>query len=397
MKNLDKLPTELRSQIISAMESNDNNAMAEAMVSMANGIQENILKEANQMMSRSMTDYQTLNARGQAQLTSEERAYYKAVQEKRGFTNLEVTFPTTIFERVFEDLEQSHPLLSKITFENTTAVSKWILRREGSHIAKWGKLTSAITKELENEFDEIETTLCKLSAFLPVAKDMLDLGAVWLDRYVRTVLTEAIACALEEAIIKGTGNNEPIGMIKDLDGAVTGGVYSDKETSPLNDLTPKSLGEKVMSPLTNEGKRTVSNVLMIVNPIDYWAKIFPQTTVMNANGTYVTNVFPIPVDVVQSVSCPQGKMICGLAKDYFMGIGTSQNIEYSDEVRFLEDERVYIAKQTANGTPKNNTAFLVFDISQMGEEPVTKTARTTKVTNTTKADKEEVATTEDKK
>lgn len=367
MKNLDKLPTELRSQIVAAMESGNNEDMANALTSMAKGIQENIIKEANDIMTRSMNDYHTLNTRGQAQLTTEERAYYKAVQEKRGFTNLEVSFPTTIFDRVFEDLAQNHVLLSKIAFTNTTAVAKWILRKEGNHIAKWGKLTSSITKELEDEFDEVDTTLCKLSAFLPVSKDMLDLGAVWLDKYVRAVLTEAIAFALEEAIIKGTGNDEPIGMIKDLEGSVRGKVYSDKSTIVINDLSPKTLGEKIMSPLTNDGKRNVEKVLMIVNPLDYWAKVFPLTTYMAANGSFVTNVLPILHDMVQSVSCPQGKMICGIGSDYFMGIGAAQKIEYSDEVRFLEDERVYVAKQYANGRPKNNNAFLVFDIETLGE------------------------------
>lgn len=62
-------------------------------------------------------------------------------------------------------------------------------------------------------------------------------------------------------------------------------------------------------------------------------------------------------------------MICGLGKDYFLGVGSSRKIEYSDEVRFIEDERVYISKQHANGRPKDNESFLVFDISSLGETP----------------------------
>ena len=33
-----------------------------------------------------------------------------------------------------------------------------------------------------------------------------------------------------------------------------------------------------MAPLTNDGRRAVGNALMIVNPLDYWEKIFPATT-----------------------------------------------------------------------------------------------------------------------
>ncbi|WP_235640253.1 hypothetical protein [Clostridioides difficile] len=45
-----------------------------------------------------------------------------------------------------------------------------------------------------------------------------------------------------------------------------------------------------------------------------------------------------------------------------MGIGSAGKIEYSDEYKFLEDVRVYLAKQYATGTPKDNFSFLVFDI-----------------------------------
>jgi len=50
----------------------------------------------------------------------------------------------------------------------------------------------------------------KLSAFIPVSQSILDLGPEWLDRYVRTILSEAIFEGLEGGIIKGTGKDEPI-------------------------------------------------------------------------------------------------------------------------------------------------------------------------------------------
>jgi hypothetical protein len=211
----------------------------------------------------------------------------------------------------------------------------------------------------------MKTDLYKLSAFIPVSKSMLDLGPEWLDRYVRTVLGESIAIALEEAIVKGTGKNQPIGMIKDLGGAVVDGVYPDKAAVALLDFTPNTLGEKVMAPLTLDGKRTVSNVLLVVNPLDYWSKIFGATTVLTQSGTYAYGVLPIPGTIIQSVAMPQGKMGAGIAKDYFMGVGSTRKVEYSDEYRFLEDERVYVTKQYANGRPKDNSSFLVFDISNL--------------------------------
>lgn len=380
VRNLDNNTddAEIRSAIAEALSNDDEGAMTEALVRMAQGIQDRVIKEARSMMNTEMADRNILASRGAAQLTSEEREYYKQVIEKRGFTDLTVVMPKTIFDRVFEDLELNHPLLSEITFQNTTATTEWIIRTTDCEGAWWGKLTDSIKKELEHGFDKVDTGLYKLSAYMPVAKAMIDLGPEWLDRYVRAVLSESISIALEAAIISGTGKDQPIGMIKNLKGAVVEGVYPDKEAVELADLSAKTLGENVMAPLTKGGKRAVPSVIMLVNPVDYWEKIFAATTVLTANGTYVYGVLPIPGKFIQSVAVPKGKMAVGMAKDYFMGIGSTCKIECSDEYKFLEDERVYLAKQYANGIPKDNDSFLVFDISNLN----TDTAQVQKLTKT---------------
>lgn len=366
IKNLNNnTELELRSQIAEALKGDDDTAITDALVRMANGIQEGIIKEARSFVNEQINDNAVLQSRGLATLTTEERNYYAAVKEKRGFTDLDVVMPQTIYDRVFEDLEQTHPLLSKIAFTNTVAVQEWITRKSGCEAAWWGTLTDGIKKKLAGSFKKEKTELYKLSAYMPVAKSMLDLGPEWLDKYVRVVLGEAISIALEVAIIAGTGKDQPIGMMKDLKGSVVEGVYPDKTSKALTDFKPVTLGKEIMSPLTKEGTRAVPNVLIIVNPLDYWEKIFGATTFLTQNGTYVYGVLPIPGDVVQSVAVPRGKMLAGMGKDYFMGVGASAKIEYADEYKFLEDERTYMTKMYANGKPMDNEAFLLFDIENL--------------------------------
>lgn len=375
MNNLDNTQQnmeEIRAQVAEALKGNDDEKITESLVRMAKGIQDNILKEAQKearsMITSEINDRNVLNKRGINTLTSEERKYYNAVIEKRGFTDLTVTFPNTVFDRVFEDLEQNHPLLSEIDFQNTTATTEWITRKSNCVAAWWGKLTDPIKKELENGFAKTKTEMYKLSAYMPVSKAMLDLGPEWLDRFVRAVLTESISIALELAIVAGTGKDQPIGMMKNLKGSVLEGVYSDKDATALSDLTPATLGKSIMAPLTKGGTRAVPSVLIIVNPLDYWEKIFSATTFLTQQGTYVYGIMPIPSKIIQSVAVPKGKLVAGMAKDYFMGIGSSQNIEFSDEYKFLEDERTYLVKQYGNGYPKDNDSFLVFDISNLSTD-----------------------------
>lgn len=377
IKNLNNNNTdlELRSQIAEALKGDDENIITEALVRMANGIQEGILKEARSFVNSELNDRAIMQSRGLATLTTEERSYYEEVIEKRGFTDLDVVMPKTVYDRVFEDLEQNHPLLSKIAFTNTTAVQEWITRKTGCEAAWWGALTEEIKKKLSGAFQKEKTEMYKLSAYMPVAKDMLDLGPEWLDRYVRVVLSESISIALEVAIVAGTGKDQPIGMMKDLKGSVVEGVYSDKAAKALTNLKPATLGTEIMAPLTKNGTRAVPSVLILVNPIDYWEKIFGATTFLTTGGSYVYGVLPIPGDIVQSVAVPRNKMIAGMGKDYFMGVGTAKKIEYSDEYKFLEDERTYTTKMHANGKPIDNDSFLLFDIENLEtslEEQITK-------------------------
>ena len=374
MKNLDKTVDmgQIRAQVDEALKKNNSEDISAALVRMAEGIQDNILKEAQTqaraLIRAQVNDRNVLNERGMNVLTTEERKYYEQVIEKRAFTNLDVALPKTVFDRVFDELEKEHPLLHRIEFQNTTAVTEWVIRKTDCESAWWGKLTDAIKKELSEGFDKVKTDMYKLTAYMPVSKAMLDLGPEWLDRYVRAVLSESISMALEYAIVAGTGKDQPIGMLKDLKGSVVEGVYPDKAAIKLNDFKPTTLGKTVMAPLTKNGTRAVPSVLILVNPLDYWEKVFGATTFLTAQGTYVHGVMPIPSEIIQSVAVPKGKLIAGMGKDYFMGIGSSQKIEYSDEYKFLDDERTYLAKQYATGQPTDNESFLVFDITKLSVE-----------------------------
>lgn len=378
MKNKDteKTTVELQEDLMKAFNSDDEKQVAEAMTHFANGIQQNILTEATQRARAEFGDNDVMLKRGFNPLTTEERTYYNAVINNEGFAGVEELVPKTVFERVFEDLIQQHPLLSEIEFVNTTATTEWVYSK-GVNPAWWGKLCDEIKELLDNGFETVQTNLYKLSAFIPVCKAMLDLGPAWLDRYVRTVLQESMYIALEQAIVAGTGKDQPIGIIKNLD-SMSNGVYADKTAVVLTDFSPLTFGTKIMQPLTKvvvakDDSGTVTKttdrvvdpnkVLLIVHPNDYWGTIYPASTFLNGQGTYVRDVLPLPVKVIQSISIPQGKMAAGLAKDYFMGVGSTQKVETSDEYRFLEDQRTYLAKQYANGRPKNNESFLYFDIS----------------------------------
>lgn len=341
-------------------------AFAKAQIAMAKHIEDSIIEEAKAFVDDNLADSKAYSARGLAVLTSEETKFYNEVISKGGFDGVDKLMPVTVIDRIFKDLEAEHPILSKIQFVNTTGITRWLARKSDAEGATWGKLGEDIKKKLDNSFEVVDTTLNKLSAYVPVSHDMLQLGPVWLDRFVRAILAESIAIGLEKAIVDGNGVDSPVGMLKDITQSknpVTG--YPDKTPVTLNDLKPATLGKVIMKPLVDGKVKTVTNVTLICNPADYWEKIFPQTTVQSAAGQYVFNVLPIAADIVQSVYVPAGKLIACIPSDYFMGIGFRDTIKFSDEYHFLEDERIYIQRLAGHGQPINPKSFHVFDISAM--------------------------------
>lgn len=364
IKNLKGSP-EATSQLLNAFQTGDEAQFDAAMVAFSQGIQESVLNEARIQNQ----DQMVLMNRGQRVLTSQETKFYNQVIANDGFAGVEELVPATVFERVFEDLTQSHPLLAKINFVNTTGVTEWIVSR-GVNPAWWGKLCEAVKKVLDNGFEVINMKQFKLSGYIPICKAMLDLGPVWIDRYVRTVLIESLRIALEQAIVDGTGKDQPIGMMRDMS-SQTDGEYAEKTAEAITSLDALTLGGLMarLSKFTLDGVtdsiyRTVdpADVVLIANPTDYWSKIFPAKSVLTANGQYI-QALPVPVSDMQSIAVPEGKAVFGVADDYFMGIGSTLKIEASDEYHFVEDERVYLAKQYANGQPKRNESFIVLDIS----------------------------------
>lgn len=379
IKNLNR--EDIKEKALKAITEGNTEEQADVMQAWMEIVAEEVAQKVTKEQSKFNDDTIILTNRGVEQLTSEEVTYFQKVSEamkeknvRQALTELDVVMPTTTINRIFDELEESHPLLNKIRITNVTGVTETIKRNGDVESAWWGPLCDEIKKELEAGFKKESTTLYKLSAFLPICKAYLVLGPAWLERYIRTILTESIKKGLVSAVVSGTGVDQPLGMDRDLEAARTPGQPVPQKTPvAIKDFEPKTLGA-VIAKLTNNGKRAVTNVTLVVNPVDYWTKVWVLTTSKNALGQYIANQFPLPVDIIQEPSVEQGKAIIGLAEKYDLNMGMNQKIEYSDEFRFLDDERVYITKLYANGEAVDNNSFEYLDISGIPSANLTENA-----------------------
>lgn len=358
-------------------------------------------------------DQNILMQRGFRVLTSEERAFYqnlikagkeKSVQTMNGLLSDKV-MPTTIIEDVYKNLTGEHPLLSRINFVNVQYLTRWILNDHSVQTATWGAVNATVATQIESAFRTVEITQCKLSAYAVIEMDMLDLGPVFLDNYIRTFLREAVLAALEAATVSGSGHDQPIGLDRDIHQGVTVNSstgYPQKDAVAITSFLPKEYGAVLAmlavtevwytedssgdvvpaataakadgSPKSGYTKhggrmRSFDQVTLICNQLDFLSKVMPATTVLNTAGGYTKDIFPFPTEVIRSNAIATGKAILCLPEEYFMGIGSAKEgvLTYSDDFKFLEDKRTFKIKMHGMGKAFDNTCAVLLDISDLEE------------------------------
>lgn len=357
---------EKKQEFANAVQNGTEEEQKTALNSMLDSLADDVKKEVTSEAQAMMSDSSILQSRGHNVLTSEETKFFNAVVEEGGFKDTD-TLPVTTQERVFEDLVDEHPLLAHLGIQNLGAVTEFITSDpEGA--AVWGELFGDIQGQLNATFKKESITQLKLTAFIPIHNDMLKLGPVWIERYVRTMIVEAMTVGLERGYVAGNGQGEPIGLLyeKQENGAVVekevaGTLTFEPGRVTINEL--KGVVEKLsIRPVNGEEKvRNVSGkVVMVTNPFDTFG-IQANATIQNQNGAYVTNLPFNPIHT-ESVFVPKGQVVFFVKGEYIAAIGGSMNINKYTETMALEDATLYIAKQFATGKPKDNYAAQVYEL-----------------------------------
>lgn len=329
--------------------------------------------------AQASNDARALADRGFRQLTSDETSYYQKIIDalrstdpKQAFATIpDNAMPSTIIEDVMRDFENERPLLAAIKPIYTKYLTEWVLSDHTAQRFAWGKVTDAIAQEITSAFKVIDVKQSKLSAYAVVSRDMLELGPVFLDGYVRACLFEAWGDGMEYGVVAGTGiNNEPIGLRKDIHEGVqvdTSTGYPDKTALPVTDFLPASYGPLVARLAKNESgrpKRGMGDLCLLVNVNTYLTKVMPAVRMLTSSGAY-TDTFPVATKVIETEALADNEGILARLDEYGLFVGGDRGIEPSDEARFLEDERAFKLVTYANGRAIDDTAAALLDLTNL--------------------------------
>lgn len=299
-------------------------------------------------------------------LSKEEEKFYETMTKdvKQSITAKQIDIlPTTIVDRTLEDVRKTSTTLSLVKMA-PTGVTRWL---SGSHegTAVWGALTDAIKGELSAAIEGLDLEKNKLTVYLVIPKAIRELALPFVDKYFTAILAEAMQDGLVDGYLNGNGKTGPIGITKRIEKFKTDGTADDKtKISTITKFSPKGLAE-VRKTLSNDGKRVVTELHLICNPLDEAEYVDPALYGEAMVGGYKNTSF-MPIVKHAEPKCTKGVGIFTIKDAYTMGCTGVRFDEY-DQTKAMEDADLVIGKAYANGRADDDNTAVVFDITKLEE------------------------------
>ena len=342
-------------------------AIYEAAEMIINAKHDTLIKELVEQNARAAADESYRKSLGLHTLSKEESEFYEKVKGGvyQAITTKQIDImPTSIVDRTLEDVKEASDILALVNFAPAD-VKHWIT---GEHSGKavWGtELTAEITGELSATIKGIDLEQHKLTVFLAIPKAIRDLALPFVDKYFRAILAEAMQDGLVEGYLNGNGKTGPVGITKKMETFTSTGTAQDKtKLNTIKKFSPKGLKE-VRKTLSNKGKRRVTELHLICNPLDEAEYVDPCLYGEALTGGYRNTSF-MPIVKHVDANCPEGTGIFTLKGVYTMGTSGVRFDEY-DQTKAMEDANLVIGKCYANGRADDDNCAVVFDITKLEE------------------------------
>lgn len=366
---IDEINKELQQKIVKmlndAKPEEKSEAIYEAAAMIAAEKNKGLIEELTRQNAQAAADEDYRKALGLRKLSKEEEAFYERFKDiKQSITASQIDIiPNSIIDRTLDDIKKKSDILSLVAFAPAD-VKKWIV---ASHSGKavWGGITDAITGELSAEISALNIEQHKMTAFIVIPKSIRDLALPFVDRYFMAVMEEALNDGFVSGYLEGDGKTGPIGIMKKIESFKEDGTASDKTViQTVKKFSPKGLAG-VRKTLSNDGKRVITELHLICNPLDEAEYVDPALYGEALTGGYKDTSF-MPIKKHPEANCPKGKAIFTIPNAYVMG-ATAFRVDEYKETKAMDDMDLVIGKCYANGRAIDDNCAVVFDVTKLEE------------------------------
>lgn len=301
--------------------------------------------------------------------------------QARGVTGAELTVPVVFLDLIAENMYRYSKLMNRVRMRPVGGEARQTIAGTVPE-AVWTEMCAALN-ELSFAFNQVTLDGYKVAGFIPVCNSTLEDNDINLSSWIVEMLSEAIALAMDKAILygKGSASRMPLGIVtrlaqesKPSDYPANAPAWEDLHESHLITINgTTATGAEFWSQLTLAAGETFTrynrgSMFWAMNSKTL-ATLRSKLITFTATGDIVANLFgtlPIisgDVDVLEFI--PDGDIIGGYGDLYLLSMREGMTIESSREVQFIQDNTVFKGKQRADGMPVIPGAFVAININNV--------------------------------
>jgi len=223
--------------------------------------------------------------------------------------------------------------------------------------ANWIKAGQSILNEVAGTINAITLDSFKLAKLTNVPNELLDDSIINLDEFITDKFSTAIAITLDEAIIKGTGVDEPTGIITAL-----------LNLNKINiDNTIEDILQTISNIEVNDGSE--GNLKLIVNRKTFYNRLIKHTINSNSAGELVAQSVKVnkpmllDMEIVLSSTMADNQLLIGELEEYTLGDRQNTVIAKSTDAGFDTDSTYFRATARYDGKLTNDKSFVLLTLN----------------------------------
>ena len=303
---------------------------------------------------------------------------------KASISGGELTIPVIFLDLISENLFRYGKLLNRVRIRSVRGESRQTVAGTIPE-AVWTEMCGALT-EINFVFNQVVLDGYKVGAFVPVCNSLLQDNDIALASWIVEMMSEALAYAMDTAILYGTGTGMPLGIAtrlaltsKPADYPANAPAWVDLHSSNIKSISASLTGAEFWAALNDA---TANDFTKYNRGREFWAmntktyrKLMSKAITFTATGDVVANVWgtlPIiggDIDILEFI--PDGDIIGGYGDLYLWALreGMTIGMDETGRTNRILDETLFFAKARADGCPIIAGAFVAININ--GSSPTT--------------------------
>lgn len=280
----------------------------------------------------------------------EERAMTTAV------SSVGAAIPTSTLNRIEEMLRQTSALYNQIDVLNIPGYIS-IPVEDTVNDAAW-IAEGANSTDVEDKLASVNFAAYKLIRTISITAEVSKMTISAFENWIVKKITERMAMAIENAILNGTGNGQPKGILKE--------TIKTLQSAEKGKITYEDLCNMMANLKAGYKKGSV----FVVNTQTLWKDIATirigdsLVFVPDPTGEFAGRIFGKPV--IEDEFIEEGKILYGLFSKYTMNWNENVNVTSDDSAEFRSGNRVYRGMALVDGKTVNKEAFVLMN-KQAGE------------------------------